>query len=305
MDQKCQNYKFSIVVPCYNEEDAVEQTIKEILDTLDNWKKKKEVKLFFEMIFINDGSKDKTSSVLFELAKKYTKLTIIDSAINCGYGASLKKGILASKYDCIVITDADGTYPNERIPELVEGLQKNDMLIGARIGKNVRIPLLRRPAKWLLLKYARWMSNADIKDLNSGLRSMRKEKIYRFWNMLPNAFSFTSTITLAMHIEGLRVSYLPIDYHTRIGKSSIKPFQDTLRFFSLVLRTVLYFKPLQVFGLIGLAILALSISIGIIGKVIIGEVPDVITVSLFSTGSVFIGLGLLGDLINAKKPIDL
>ena len=132
--------------------------------------KEKEVKLFFEMIFINDGSKDKTSSVLFELAKKYTKLTIIDSAINCGYGASLKKGILASKYDCIVITDADGTYPNERIPELVEGLQKNDMLIGARIGKNVRIPLLRRPAKWLLLKYARWMSNADIKDLNSGLR---------------------------------------------------------------------------------------------------------------------------------------
>ena len=91
MDQKCQNYKFSIVVPCYNEEDAVEQTIKEILDTLDNWKKKKEVKLFFEMIFINDGSKDKTSSVLFELAKKYSKLTIIDSAINCGYGASLKK----------------------------------------------------------------------------------------------------------------------------------------------------------------------------------------------------------------------
>ena len=204
-----------------------------------------------------------------------------------------------------MITAADGTYPNERIPELIEGLQKNDMLIGARIGKNVRIPLLRRPVKWLLLKYARWMSNADIKDLNSGLRSMRKEKIYRFWNMLPNAFSFTSTITLAMHIEGLRVSYLPIDYHARIGKSSIKPFRDTMRFFSLVLRTVLYFKPLQVFGLIGLAILSLSITVGIIGKVIIGEVPDVITVSLFSTGSVFIGLGLLGDLINAKKPIDL
>ena len=254
MDQKYQEYKFSIVVPCYNEEDAVEQTIKEILHTLDNWKKKKELRLFFEMIIINDGSKDKTSSVLFKLAKKYAKLKIIDSVINCGYGASLKKGILASKYDYIVITDADGTYPNERIPELIEGLQKNDMLIGARIGKNVRIPLLRRPVKWLLLKYARWMSNADIKDLNSGLRSMRKEKIYRFWNMLPNAFSFTSTITLAMHIEGLRVSYLPIDYHARIGKSSIKPFRDTMRFFSLVLRTVLYFKPLQVFGLIGVGL---------------------------------------------------
>jgi glycosyltransferase involved in cell wall biosynthesis len=305
MDKKSQEYKFSIIVPCYNEEDAVEQTVKDIVNTLDKWKKESEVNLFFEIIFINDGSKDKTSSVLLKLSKEYSKLTIIDSTINCGYGASLKKGILVSKYDCIVITDADGTYPNERIPELVEGLKKNDMVIGARIGKNVRIPLLRRPVKWLLLKYARWMSKADIKDLNSGLRSMRKEYIYRFWNMLPNAFSFTSTITLAMHIEGLRVSYLPIDYHARIGSSSIKPLQDTLRFFSLVLRTVLYFKPLQVFGIIGLVILGSAISVGIIGKVFLGEVPDVITVSLFSTGSVFIGLGLLGDLINAKKSMQL
>ena len=120
--------------------------------------------------------------------------------------------------------------------------------------------------------------------------------------MLPNAFSFTSTITLSMHIEGLNVSYLPIDYHARIGNSSIKPIQDTLRFFSLVLRTVMYFKPLQILGTIGLSMLLLSTVIGIMGKILIGEVPDVITVSMFSTGSVFIGLGLLGDLINARRP---
>jgi len=128
------------------------------------------------------------------------------------------------------------------------------------------------------------------------------KKIFRFWNMLPNAFSFTSTITLSMHIEGLNVSYLPIDYHARIGNSSIKPIQDTLRFFSLVLRTVMYFKPLQVFGTIGLLMLVCAISIGVAGRMLLGEVPDVIAVSLFSTGSVFIGLGLLGDLINARKP---
>ena len=131
---------------------------------------------------------------------------------------------------------------------------------------------------------------------------MKKDKVLQFWNMLPNAFSFTSTITLSMHIEGLNVSYLPIDYHARIGSSSIKPIQDTLRFFSLVLRTVMYFKPLQVFGIMGVVMLAVAICIGIMGKILIGEVPDVIAVSLFSTGSVFIGLGLLGDLINARKP---
>lgn len=301
MEKIQKKYTFSVIVPCYNEALGVEKTAKEISSAMDKWEKEEDVKLCFEVIFINDGSTDQTSKELKILEQKYQLFEFIDSKINCGYGASLKKGILVSKYDSIVITDADGTYPNERIPELVKRLEKNDMVIGARIGKNVQIPALRRPVKWLLLKYARWMSKCDIKDLNSGLRAMRKDKIFRFWNMLPNAFSFTSTITLSMHIEGLNVSYLPIDYHARIGNSSIKPIQDTIRFFSLVLRTVMYFKPLQIFGTIGLLMLFFAISIGIAGRVILGEVPDVIAVSLFSTGSVFIGLGLLGDLINAKK----
>ena len=302
MEKKRTQYNFSIIVPCFNESLAVSKTAKEIFSTLKTWQENEDVQLGFELIFVNDGSTDDTSEKLSILNQEFKNLEVIDSKINCGYGASLKKGILAAKYDSIVITDADGTYPNERIPELIKGLEKNDMVIGARIGKNVQIPTLRRPVKWLLLQYARWMSKADIKDLNSGLRSMKKDQVLKFWNMLPNAFSFTSTITLSMHIEGLNVSYLPIDYHARIGSSSIKPIQDTLRFFSLVLRTVMYFKPLQVFGTMGLVMLAVAIFVGITGKILIGEVPDVIAVSLFSTGSVFIGLGLLGDLINARKP---
>ena len=299
MGNKIKEYKFSIVVPCFNEAGAIAKTVKDIFATLKEWQKLE--KISYEMIFVNDGSTDQTLQELIKLEKNYSCLKVINSEANRGYGASLKKGIQLSKYDSIVITDADGTYPNERIPELIQKLDTNDMVIGARIGKNVNIPLIRRPVKWLLLKYARCMSNSDIKDLNSGLRAMRKDKIYKFWNLLPNAFSFTSTITLSMHIEGLNVSYLPIDYHARIGSSSIKPIQDTLRFFSLVLRTVMYFKPLQVFGILGLIMLFLAIAIGISGRIIMGEVPDVIAVSLFSTGSIFIGLGLLGDLINARK----
>ena len=301
MEKKQNQYNFSVVIPCYNEALAVSKTAKEIYLTLKNWEENEDVQLCFELIFVNDGSTDETTEKLSILEEDHENLKVIDSKINCGYGASLKKGILASKYDSIVITDADGTYPNERIPELIIRLENNDMVIGARIGKNVQIPTLRRPVKWLLLQYARWMSKADIKDLNSGLRSMKKDMVFRFWNMLPNAFSFTSTITLSMHIEGLNVSYLPIDYHARIGNSSIKPVQDTLRFFSLVLRTVMYFKPLQILGTIGLVMLFVSICIGITGKMFLGEVPDVISVSMFSTGSIFIGLGLLGDLINARR----
>jgi len=301
MEKKQNQYNFSVVIPCYNEALAVSKTAKEIYSSLKTWEENEDIQLCFELIFVNDGSTDDTSEKLSILERYYENLNVIDSKVNFGYGASLKKGILAAKYDSIVITDADGTYPNERIPELIKGLEKNDMVIGARIGKNVQIPTLRRPVKWLLLQYARWMSKADIKDLNSGLRSMKKDMVFRFWNMLPNAFSFTSTITLSMHIEGLNVSYLPIDYHARIGNSSIKPVQDTLRFFSLVLRTVMYFKPLQILGTIGLVMLFGSICIGITGKMFLGEVPDVISVSMFSTGSIFIGLGLLGDLINARR----
>ena len=301
MEIQTKQYNFSIIVPCFNESLAVSKTAKEIFSTLTSWQENEDVQLGFELIFVNDGSTDNTSEKLITLEQEYENLKVIDSKVNCGYGASLKKGILSAKYDSIVITDADGTYPNERIPEFIKGLEKNDMVIGARVGKNVQIPTLRRPVKWLLLMYARWMSKADIKDLNSGLRAMKKDKVFKFWNMLPNAFSFTSTITLSMHIEGLNVSYLPIDYHARIGSSSIKPIQDTLRFFSLVLRTVMYFKPLQVFGTMGLVMLAVAICIGIICKILYGEVPDVIAVSMFSTGSVFIGLGLLGDLINARR----
>ena len=155
---------------------------------------------------------------------------ILQNNTNKGYGASLKKGILAAKGDFVVITDADGTYPSEEIPNLLDLLKTCDMSVGARIGTDVNIPLIRRPAKWVLLCYARWMARADIKDLNSGLRAFRKADALKFLHLLPQGFSFTSTITLAMHIDGLNVDYHPIDYRKRLGKSSIRPIHDTLAF---------------------------------------------------------------------------
>ena len=91
------------------------------------------------------------------------------------------------------------------------------MVVGARIGANVNVPLLRRPVKSLLLKFSRWMSHADIRDINSGLRCMWAHHLATFWFMLPDTFSFTTTITLAMHMHGLTVEYVPIDYHQRVG----------------------------------------------------------------------------------------
>ena len=285
----------SVVVPCYQEEQAVRETVEQISRVL------AEAEFDSEMIFVNDGSRDRTAEILDELANLHPRLRVFHNHVNCGYGATLKRGIAQAKYDRIIITDADGTYPNERIPDIYRRLEHADMVVGARIGENVQIPRARRPAKWLLLQYSRRMAKADIKDINSGLRGIWTRHVRTFWSLLPNTFSFTTTITLAMHVNHLIVEYTPIDYHPRVGSSSIKPIRDTASFFSLVFRTVMYFKPLQVFGTAALLLILTAIVLAVVVKGITGVVPDVAAVSMFSTGVVLFGLGLIGDLINARR----
>jgi len=288
----------SIVIPCYNEAGGVTDSLNEVCKALS---KHDDV----EIITVNDGSSDKTPAILDKYASQKPSVRVIHNQLNIGYGASLKRGIREAEGDLIVITDSDGTYPASSIPELLEELKECDMAVGARIGPNVQVPLVRRPAKWVLLCYARWMARADIKDLNSGLRAFRKKDALHFFPLLPEGFSFTSTITLAMHVNGMRVAYLPINYRKRIGQSSIRPIRDTLAFFSLVLRTTMYFRPLQVFGALSGFLLASAIGVGVAGKFFLGEVPDVATVSLVSTSLIFLGLGLIGDILNVfRKMID-
>ena len=288
----------TVIIPCYNEAGGV-------IDNLDDVRKALSEHEDVEIIAVNDGSSDNTPSLLNKYAAKTSDINVVHNDSNLGYGASLKRGISEAKGEIIVITDADGTYPATAIPKLLDELKECDMSVGARIGRNVKVPLVRRPAKWALLRYARWMCRADIKDLNSGLRAFRKKDALRFFPLLPEGFSFTSTITLAMHVNGLSVSYLPIDYRKRVGTSSIRPIRDTLAFFSLVLRTTMYFRPLQVFGSMSSVLFVTAVSIGVAGKLYLGEVPDVATISLVSTSLIFLGLGLIGDLLNvSRKMID-
>ena len=120
------------------------------------------------------------------------------------------------------------------------------MAVGARTGANVNIPLVRRPAKWLLNRLANYISSSKIPDLNSGLRAFRREVASQYFGILPNQFSFTTTITLAMHCDKYAVAYLPINYLPRTGKSKIVPW-DAASFLVLILRTAMLFRPLRIF----------------------------------------------------------
>jgi glycosyltransferase involved in cell wall biosynthesis len=229
----------SVVIPAFNEEAAIEESVRSVLSIMESTGRE------FELIVVDDGSSDRTG----ELAKAAGARTI-SLPENRGYGAALKAGIARSKHDIIVITDADGTYPPESIPVLLDELGEYDMVVGARVGENVAIPLVRKPAKWFLRMLASYLAGRAIPDLNSGLRVMRKPLVKRFEHLLPAGFSFTTTITLASLCSGSLVRYSTIDYHQRIGESKIRP-SHAVEFLLLILRTIVYFNPLKIFIPVG------------------------------------------------------
>ena len=234
----------SIIIPCYNEKHAIRETIKAISIILDETNFTN-----FDIIAINDGSTDGSKDILDSLANEYhdKKLKVIHHNRNQGYGAALKSGIRKSRSEYICITDADGTYPNNRIPELIRTTQKRelDMLVGARIGDNVDYSKLRSIPKLILVPWVSYLCGTDIPDMNSGLRIFKREIALKYLNLLPDGFSFTTTITICLSRNKYLIEFTPISYSKRIGRSHIKPLNDTLKFVQLIARTGMYFAPMR------------------------------------------------------------
>jgi glycosyltransferase involved in cell wall biosynthesis len=225
----------SVVVPAFNEEAGIQPVITDLLDMF------REHDISAEIIVVDDGSTDNTPRIAAA-----TGARVLRHRSNRGYGAALKTGIAAASHDYIVITDADGTYPAKYIPELVAQLERADMVVGARIGRSVKVPLIRRPAKTALNWLANYLTKARIPDLNSGLRAFRRDVVMQYFPILPDQFSWTTTITLAMHCDKYAVSYLPIDYLERRGRSKIVPW-DAGSFLVMILRTTMLFRPIRIF----------------------------------------------------------
>ncbi len=238
MDHEEAAPRFSVVVPCYNEEHAVLDTVAALRGALADAGP-------YELIFVNDGSTDRTGEMLAQAARQDPQLRVLTHPQNRGYGASLKTGILHATAEYIAIADADGTYPIDQIPALLERGRDVDMVVGARTAPNVQYPWLRRFAKMFLRSYASWIVRTSIPDINSGLRVFRRDVAIRFFYIISDGFSFTTTITLAMLTNGFAVRYVPIGYQRRVGKSKIKPIRDTLNFFHLIARVGLCFAPMR------------------------------------------------------------
>jgi glycosyltransferase involved in cell wall biosynthesis len=285
----------TIVIPAYNEADGIGPVLTELAKAM------AASGIAHEIVVVDDGSTDGTGRSAQALLGKVPGLRVIEHSENRGYGAALKTGILAASSPVIGITDADGTYPNERLPDLHRTLlaRRADMVVGARTGANVNIPLVRRPAKAVLRLLANYITGTRIPDLNSGLRVFRREPVLERFNLISDGFSFTTTVTLALLVRHQPVIFVPVDYAKRTGSSKIKPFRDTLNFLVLILRVAIYFEPLRIFlpaaAVLGLGGFGYGVYQVFQGN--LGQGPELLMLSALN----ILLVGLIADMISRKN----
>lgn len=235
----------SLVIPGYQEELAIAGVIEEYRQALER------LGYPYEIIVVDDASTDRTG----ELAMK-AGARVIRHARNQGGGAARKTGIKAARWNAVLMTDGDGTYPADALPEMVERLRYAEMVVGARIAEKGTLKPIRWLAKWAIRRCACFLAGVNIPDLNSGLRLLHRDLALRFFYLLPNGHSWVSTITLCALTNNLRVDFVPVSYRPRQGVSSFHPIRDTYQYFLTVVRTVTYFNPLKVFMPVSLLLLA-------------------------------------------------
>lgn len=291
--------KTSIVIPCYNEKNAIRETVESIWKVMEE-KGVKDV----EIIVVNDGSSDGSEHVLNALASENQSGTfsVVHHKRNQGYGAALKTGIRRSQSDYICITDADGTYPNERIPDLIDQITSKDldMVVGARIGPGVDYSKIRSIPKLVLVPWVSFLCGTDVPDMNSGLRIFKRDRSLDFLKLLPDGFSFTTTITICLLRNRYAVEFTPISYSKRIGKSHIKPIRDTVRFTQLIMRTGMYFAPLRLLSPLIATLGILFLASSFYDLAVINNITDKTVLFGFASLNILM-FALLADMIDKRS----
>ncbi|MDE0268321.1 MAG: glycosyltransferase family 2 protein [Acidimicrobiaceae bacterium] len=263
----------SVVLAVYNEAEHLARELDRITQALET------STYTWEVIVVDDGSTDGSSKTLENYTRDFyagihtsshskgpskavenhtrddsnvalanhTRIRLLKSARNRGCGTARRVGTLAARGRVVVWTDADMTYPNDRIPTLVETLDGVDQVVGARASETGTFKALRVPAKWAIRKLASYLTRTRIPDLNSGFRAMRRDVAIQFADQLPVGFSCVTTITMMFLSNGYSVSYLPITYERRSGRSKFRWWSDTRRYILQVVRMVLSHEPLRFF----------------------------------------------------------
>ena len=221
----------TVLIPAYNEEKSIGNTVRRV----------KELHPDFEVLVIDDGSTDKTMQMAMDAGAN-----VWPHPYNIGNGAAIKSGLRVAKGEWIVMMDADSQHNPEDIGRLLEYKDQYDMVIGART-KGSDTALHRDLANYFYNKFATYVTKFKIDDLTSGFRLVRKSTAGQYIYLLPNTFSYPTTLTMAYLRSGRSIKYLPIEVKKRVGKSKIKLVEDGIRFFLIISKIATLFSPFRIF----------------------------------------------------------
>lgn len=282
----------SMVVPAYNEEKSIVDTVLRLKKTLG------EIDIPHEIIIVNDGATDGTQSALAAM----TDISVINHPLNIGYGNSIKSGINKAKYDWIGIIDADGSYPIEDLKHFIAEMHKGfDMVVGNRTNINEIDSFAKRIFRGIFKKLVSFLNDSRIEDPNSGFRVFKREMVLKLFPFLCGTFSFTTSLSILTSGLFYFVKFIPITYSKRSGKTKVKHLRDSIRTLQFILQGVVFFNPIKFFIILA-AIMVLVVCI----PAMVIAMFQMHTLSLYYmifgvAVFIMIGMGALGDIIRISS----
>jgi glycosyltransferase involved in cell wall biosynthesis len=289
--------QISVVLPVYDEVLSIGPLVSEIVASLSK------AKVSFEVVAVDDGSRDGTFEALGEIRRRFPdQVRIAQHLMNKGNGAALRTGIRVARGEIVVTMDADGQHSPEYISKLTELIPPYDLVIGART-QGYRGRWHRNLANRVYRVFASWLTKQRIEDLTSGFRAMRRSAVQHFLPLFPEGFSAPTTTTMAFLKAGYNVAFVAVSVRPRLGgRSKIRLWSDGTRFLTIILRMIMLYDPLRIFLPTGAVLGGLGVAAWVAGIWNAGRlvIPNS-AVFMFSAGLMIWILGFISDQISSTR----
>ncbi len=282
--EEAKKYEVTVLLPAYNEEQAIAGTIQKIKDLYPD----------FEILVVDDGSTDNTLKVAMDAGAN-----VWPHPYNIGNGAAVKTGLRMAQGEWIVMMDADGQHKAEDIARLLEYKDSFDMVVGARTRRS-ETRLHRDIANKLYNWFATYVTKFRVEDLTSGFRLVRASTVRQFIYLLPNTFSYPSTLTMGYLRSGRTVKYVPIQTQKRKGRSKIKLLQDGTRFFLIITKIATLFSPMRVFLPTSACLFLLALAYYLYTFITQGRFTNM-SALLFNSALIVFMIGLVAEQISQMR----
>lgn len=274
----------TVLMPAYNEEKSIGRTVRRV----------KELYPDFEILVVDDGSTDNTVQEAMDAGAN-----VWPHPYNIGNGAAIKSGLRAAKGEWIVMMDADGQHSPEDIKLLLEHKERYDLVVGAR-SKQSKTSIHRDLANKLYNKIASYVTKFKIEDLTSGFRLVRRSVVADFIYLLPNTFSYPTTLTMAYLRMGRSLKYVPIVSKKRAGKSKIRLFEDGVRFLLIIFKIATLFSPMRIFLPLSCALFSTGVGYYLYTYINQSRFTNM-SALLFSTSVIIFMIGLVSEQITQMR----